>query len=239
MELAKAQRNAIFHGITIGRLNPLDCILAEDEWNVISIAHSPTDSMIWFGFAIYPSKPQRGVARSFIRPPIEIDSIAYQMKLGSDPRLAADEIRSWEAVLAKIQEWAEAVIEWCNIPDLWNMKADWERLTVSRAGAIENTPFTQEEIATVADQLAAIKREIGRTYSLTNEQLTVVEARIDEVKEASRRIARKDWILLFAGTVFSLILVDAITPEIAQHILIMIAHGLSHLFSGETRPISG
>jgi hypothetical protein len=45
-------------------------------------------------------------------------------------------------------------------------------------------------------------------------------------------MGRKDWGLLFGGAVFSLILADVITPGMAGHILIMIEHGIGHLFSG-------
>lgn len=45
-------------------------------------------------------------------------------------------------------------------------------------------------------------------------------------------MGRKDWGLLFGGAVFSLILADVIPPAVAGHILMMIEHGIGHLFSG-------
>jgi hypothetical protein len=41
------------------------------------------------------------------------------------------------------------------------------------------------------------------------------------------------------GGVFSLILTDAITPDIAHHILMMALHGLEHLFLGGKPNIRG
>ena len=69
-----------------------------------------------------------------------------------------------------------------------------------------------------------------KTYSLTEEQMSRVEARLDEAEEASSRISRKDWILLFSGSIFTLIIAGTVTPDIAQHVMMMAFHGLGHLF---------
>lgn len=51
--------------------------------------------------------------------------------------------------------------------------------------------------------------------------------RLDEIEEASCRL---DWLMLFNGAVFSLILTDAITPTVAQRIIMLGLQGLGHLF---------
>ena len=57
-----------------------------------------------------------------------------------------------------------------------------------------------------------------------------MESRLEHAEKASRQMGRKDWITLFNGAVFSLILTDTITPDTAQHIILMALHGISHLF---------
>ena len=57
-----------------------------------------------------------------------------------------------------------------------------------------------------------------------------LDVRFDGVEEASRLFGRKDWLLLFTGALFSLILTDALLPDVAQHILISVLQGLGHLF---------
>jgi hypothetical protein len=44
------------------------------------------------------------------------------------------------------------------------------------------------------------------------------------------RMGRKDWLMLFNGALFSLVLTDLIPAEAVQHILLMTLHGLGHLF---------
>lgn len=75
-----------------------------------------------------------------------------------------------------------------------------------------------------------IKAYIKTTRELTSEQITRVEARLDHAEEASRCIGRKDWITLFNGAIFSLILTDTITQDTAQHVILMALYGIGHLF---------
>ena len=73
-------------------------------------------------------------------------------------------------------------------------------------------------------------------FDLTSEQIARVEKRLDEAAEASERMGRKDWILLFGGTILNLIVTDTLTPSVAGHIFTMTIHGLIHLFTGGSVP---
>jgi hypothetical protein len=69
--------------------------------------------------------------------------------------------------------------------------------------------------------------------SFSDEQLSLIEARFDQAEEAARHIGRKDWLLLFSGVIFTLIVTDLLPPAVAQHVLMMALHGLEHLFAGQ------
>lgn len=45
-------------------------------------------------------------------------------------------------------------------------------------------------------------------------------------------MGRKDWLLLFSGTIFTLIVTDIVTPGVAEHIFTMVIQGIAHLFGG-------
>jgi hypothetical protein len=77
---------------------------------------------------------------------------------------------------------------------------------------------------------------VKKTYSLSSEQLSRVEAMLDEAEAATSRIGRKDWLLLFAGVMFSVIVTDLLPPGVVQHVLMMAFHGLDHLFGGLPPP---
>jgi hypothetical protein len=76
---------------------------------------------------------------------------------------------------------------------------------------------------------------VKKTYSLSSEQMSRVEARLEEAEAATRRIGRKDWLLLLCGVMFTVIVTDLVPPEAVQHVLAMALHGLDHLFGGGGR----
>jgi hypothetical protein len=113
----------------------------------------------------------------------------------------------------------------------------WDQLAVSRdlltrpyEQDFENTPFSNAEQAQISNQIRQIKTYIEVTYELTGEQIARIDARLDHADQASRRMGRKDWLVMFGGAVSSLILADLITPQIAQHIIVLTIHGLGHIF---------
>jgi hypothetical protein len=85
---------------------------------------------------------------------------------------------------------------------------------------------------TFVAQLQVIKRSVAEKFELTNEQIAHIDERLDEAAEASKRMGRKDWLLLFGGTVFNLIVTDTVTPGVAGHIFTMVVQGIAHLFGG-------
>jgi hypothetical protein len=93
-----------------------------------------------------------------------------------------------------------------------------------------NDPFTNAELSQISEQLKQIQAYVRDARELSSEQAARVEDQFDQVRQASRRMGRKDWLSLFYGTLFSLILADIITPQLAQNILLFAFHGLSHLF---------
>jgi hypothetical protein len=117
------------------------------------------------------------------------------------------------------------------VTDLWGeLKRDKGVPAGDREQTIENTPFSSTEQAEISARIRQTKDYITSSRELTGDQVAQVEARLDHVEEASRRIGRKDWLMLFNGAIFSLILTDLITPSVAQHIVMLTIHGLGHLF---------
>jgi tetrahydromethanopterin S-methyltransferase subunit G len=95
-----------------------------------------------------------------------------------------------------------------------------------------NIPFSPDEQAEVSARLKEIAKSIKKVYKLTAEQSAKLDEKFEEAEKASRRMGRKDWGLLFGGAVLTLILSDTITPAIMGDILMMVQHGLGHLFGG-------
>jgi hypothetical protein len=132
-------------------------------------------------------------------------------------------------VLAEVARWGKDVKAYAELRQRELDPAAAANVYASSA----NTQFTVAEQYEISKQLRAIRESLKQNFKLSTEQAKRVEDRLNEAEEASRRLGRKDWILLFSGAVFSLILTDVITPDVAQHIFMVLTHGVSHLFVSE------
>ena len=130
----------------------------------------------------------------------------------------------------QVENWARGIERWIRqverhekTPDLWDTlyrardyaaghdgSSESTPFTARHEENSENAPFTRAEQAQISDQMQQLKAFIKHNYKLSSKQMSHVEAKLDEVEEASRRIGRKDWIILFNGAVASLMLSDLI-----------------------------
>jgi hypothetical protein len=213
MRLEKVQGNALFATIIAGGLDPNECVLANDD-DGPRITHLPSGS--------------------YFEMLISADGLYFTITR----RVAGGPLRfiknmTWDLVPNLLHDWAEEV----STPSFWSdLTRNKESLTGAQYDDIGNTPFTPNERAQISEQLQDIKAYVTKTYALTSEQASRLEARFDEAEAASRRIGRKDWMTLFYGTLFSLIVSGVLTPEIVQHLLVLVFHGLGHLFGFEAIP---
>jgi hypothetical protein len=147
----------------------------------------------------------------------------------------------WGVVLERAAAWARAIGRWMAeevyTPDLWEELLAAKRLFGAQSlRGSENALFDIDEQAEISKQIQQVKIYVKRTYELSTEQFSRVEARLDEADRASRRMGRKDWLMVFNGAVFSLVLSDLVPPSAAQNILVATVHGIGHMF-GITPPL--
>jgi len=147
----------------------------------------------------------------------------------------------WPKVVDSAKEWSQEVGTWMTeevyAPDLWEELLAAKKLFGAESfRTFENMPFNIDEQAKISEQIQQIKVYVKKTYKLSSEQFSRVKERLDEADRASRRMGRKDWILMFNGAIFSLVLSDLIPPDAAHNILVIAVHGLGYLF-GVTPPL--
>jgi hypothetical protein len=221
VELLKVQRNELYDAIIAGGVNPDECRLDSYKTKRFDaprsrVTHLPSGSSFEF----------RDSGRGG-----ELSGTYDILKGGFDNALVR-----WEGVVNAAKAWAQEIVQ----PDFWiSPPRNQEWFTSARYEDLTNTLFTAGERLEISNQLQEIKEDVREKYSLSDEQMSRVEAGLTEAVKASERIGRKDWLLLFSGTLFTLIMTDFITPEVAQHVLMIALHGLSHLFRGEARPVEG
>jgi hypothetical protein len=214
MRPEKWQRNAIFKAVEAGGLDLHECTFVYgDEGG--RITHLPSAS--YFDL--------RG------------DVIRYvsTMVVGDDHERISR--FSWVTAEERIRKWAKDVKRDVETPDLWaEIEREGEILTGLRYVGVENTPFTLDEQAHIAEQLERIKESAKTTYALSDAQMLALEAKLDEVKDASARLGRKDWVLLFGGVMLTVIVTGLLPPEAVQNILVAVLHALEHLFTSGGGP---
>lgn len=218
MGLMRTQRNGLFQRIVERGLQPLEITLADDDDGTTVIRHLPTGST--FALASHDGVAYVGETRIGAYGPYEYGPVY------------------WGDVLDDIfPQWSHNVRLENETLDLWEeLRRAREILAGSQRESYDNTLFTSDELQQISAQFRQIKEFLRKAYSLSDEKLVRIEARLDEAEEASRRIGRKDWRLLFCGLILTLIVGDLVTPSVVHHLIVMAFDGLSNLFGGNALP---
>lgn len=105
-----------------------------------------------------------------------------------------------------------------------------------RRESVPNTLFGPSELKDIDVRLQELKeqlKETQETLKLTNEQLKAMNTTLDETHEASKRIGRKDWLLLGIGALVTLAISAAFPPATVVSITKLFIHKVGHLFVEE------
>jgi hypothetical protein len=208
----------IDRGIGLGWVN--------HDWPVTIIRHEKTKSLL--GIVDIGSERFAAWAR--------VDTRKMGADFFSRQRIHCSNELDWKEVIKFVQEWVDEVKETRH--DLWEQLHHNRELLDGEPGQnIENTPFTHDEQVEISARIKQAKQYVHASGELTSEQVSRIETRLDHAEEASKRIGRKDWLMMFNGAVFSLILTDTITPPMAQHIFTLVVHGLGHFFGYGGQPL--
>jgi hypothetical protein len=211
--MAKYQTNAIIKAIVAGGLDKTACTYDFGDDGGGRITHAPSGS-------------------SFL---LEGDINAYTvtMTVGDIPGLPARPV-FWPQIPDRVEGWATRVKDDMDTPNLLaELQRDREILTDARFEDVENTPFTPEEQAEIAEWVEASKEFVRHRYSLPEVQLRVIEAKLDELAAEARRSGRRDWMLGVCFVMIGVMANGLLPPDAVQHIVAMLLHGLGpHLGGG-------
>ena len=207
--LQKWQRNGIFEAIQAVGLDPREFDL-EDSDTAVTIKHKWSESCFCIG----------GDARRYIGTYVVGDTPAWPY-----------EAYSWQNVVSRVSGWLEDVKRDLDTPDLWaELQRETELLGIGSVEVTENTPFTLAEQKEIEERLRERARYVSLTYSLSGAQIQALDAKLDDLVEASRRVGRKDWLNIFVGTIAVYILTAAVPPESARGILMTLVRAIGILY---------
>jgi hypothetical protein len=214
--MEKWQRNVIYQAVTAGGLDPRECTFDYGDAGA-RITHVPSGSYLL----------------------LEGDITEYTAKavVGESEKWPLGLPTFWVQVDERVRGWAWDVKEDVTTPDLWaELEREREILTGARYEDVENTPFTSDEQAAIAEHLRQTKEYVTRTYSLSDAQILHLEAKLDDIAAAAGRMGRKDWTLLVCGALLGAFVQGILPQEAVQDILRMTLDGLGYLFGGGGEP---
>lgn len=103
---------------------------------------------------------------------------------------------------AQVERWANEIRQTVGVPDYWEeLKRQMELVVSTQDKGLKNMSFTTDEMAQIVIQLQKIKKQLREQFELTSVQMEQMEERLNEAEQASKRMGRKDWMLLFSQTV--------------------------------------
>jgi hypothetical protein len=225
--LTKRQRNAIFETLAANGLDPASCALqdpASRAATVASLRHEASGS----SFTLWPDHDQAG-------------KYGASMSVGSADfgrRSACD----WQELMGSLVGWAKEIRYETETPDLWaELQQVPEILAAAQSAEQTNTPFTPDQQADVSRRIDQVKDIVRRENpELTAEQRSAIEETLNEIKEATTRVGRKDWVMLANGALLGLIVNDLVPPHVVQGMFSLLITGIGHIFGfGGPPPILG
>lgn len=103
------------------------------------------------------------------------------------------------------------------------------------AGAAEidsdNAPFGNDELRQIAASIEIVKERIAAMPELEPEQVQLLARKLDEICAASSRMGRKDWINYVAGSLTSICVTAAFTPDVTRKIFGTVNAGFTWFFA--------
>jgi hypothetical protein len=218
--MSKVERNQIFSAIEAGGLNPRDC-----AWE----GFDKDD-----GFSEFTHRPT-GATFTLWRKAAQPDKYDAQWNVETVADYQHAKNYGWSRVPDFVKRWAELVVENEALPDLWAELAR-SREVLEAAETAGNAPFTTDEQDDIGLRLDAVKQLVQERFDLSDEHMAALTAGIEEVKRASTRLGRKDWLMFVSGAALNLIVSAEVPPRAVQTLLDLAVRGVAHLFGVGSPP---
>jgi hypothetical protein len=138
---------------------------------------------------------------------------------------------SWQNLITRVSRWLEEVKLDLETPDLWaELQREAELLGYDSKEVTNNTPFTPDEQTEIVERLREMAQYVRGRYSLSEEQMRVLDAKIDYLIDAAGRLGRTDWRGVFVGVMLSFVLASAFPPESVSKFLLTVLRALGRLY---------
>jgi len=133
--------------------------------------------------------------------------------------------------MPRVSTWLKEVKQDLDTPDLWaELQRDAQLIGVGFNKVTDNTPFTADEQIEIAARLQKLAKSARDTYSLSQEQIRALDAKMDYLITAAGRLGRKDWLTVYIGAILSFILGAALPSESVHGLLLTSLRAMGLLY---------
>lgn len=120
-------------------------------------------------------------------------------------------------------------------PSLWESLASYE-LPADTAG-IADTPFTQEELATIRVRLDEMARRVEMLQGLTQEQKLIFREEFRRIGNTAPRVGRALWLrAAFGGLLLQILLTSDIQKTVAANLMQWAVSAFHNIATGAPLP---
>jgi hypothetical protein len=78
----------------------------------------------------------------------------------------------------------------------------------------------------VSRRLREIPAQIRERFDLSDDQVSGIEQKLDDLIDASQRVGRKDWLVLLYGAAWGMVVNDSVPPHVVQSIITTVVTSL-------------
>jgi len=157
------------------------------------------------------------------------DEMWCELRPGPDRPVLLEYFRS-EGVLGLVRQWLGHVREETSAPDLWAQIETYALdLPDSARGKLDSGPILEADRKRIKLAVDMV-RERARQRNLTEDQIKVIDDKLDYLVEASNRLTLKDWVNASVGTLMGMAMQTqvqvAVYKEIIEPLLSLIKSGI-------------
>lgn len=135
---------------------------------------------------------------------------------GSDSRFAAGRKLTWQQALSHVVSWLNSLRRETEAKDFWHLLAERSNLLADGRSSWDNAPFTTEERKRVQASMDAVYEESVRTQRLNKRQTELLLSSIEEIKIATARLGRRDWLMFTLSTLAGVATSAAFSLEVTK-----------------------
>lgn len=117
-----------------------------------------------------------------------------------------------------------------NLPDLWCSPLDLSPSSAADLEILQNTSFSIEDQERISKALNELLSEIQSRGVLVDDQLRLLQNEIEYLRDASKRLSRKDFVMATAGALMSCALATGLSSDAATQLFQLAAEKLQWIW---------